>query len=228
MTAVTLATLRTRARERADMPVAGFIADSATGIDAFINEGVQRLHEKLVEAYASDYVEKQSAFTTTGADSVTLPADFYKLLGVDLNSSDGTVVTLTPFPRGMRNVYKNSKSDGLGYRTRFKLSGASTLRLLPAPNAGMTGVIWYNPIATVLTLTTDTVDFPNGWERYVVLYTAIQMKMKQESSVVELQNELLKMELELKELADRRDLSAPSHAVDVDQVEASDWSRWLP
>jgi hypothetical protein len=228
MTAVTLATLRTRARERADMPAAGFIPDSATGIDAFINEGVQRLHEKLVEAYASDYVEKQQSFTTTGADSVALPADFYKLLGVDLNSSDGTVVTLAPFPRGMRNVYKNSANDGLGYRTRFKLSGANTLRLLPAPTAGMTGVIWYSPAATLLTATVDFVDFPNGWERYVVLYTAIQMKMKQESGIGELQTELLKMEAELQSIADRRDLSAPSHAVDVDQVEASEWRRWLP
>jgi hypothetical protein len=228
MAAVTLATLRTRSRERADMPVAGFIADSATGIDAFINEGVQRLHEKLVEAFASDYVEKQATFTCNGSDAVTLPVDFYKLLGVDLNSSDGTIVTLQPFPRGMRNVYKNSVNDGLGYKTRFKLSGPTTLRLLPAPTSGTTGVIWYNPIATVLVNTNDTVDFPNGWERYVVLYTAMQMKMKQESSVTELQNELLKMELELREIADRRDLSAPSHAVDIEAVEASDWRRWLP
>lgn len=228
MAAVALSVLRTRARERADMPVAGFVPDSATGIDAWINEGIQKLHEMLVEAYASDYVEKQAAFTCTGADSVALPADFYKLLGVDLNSSDGTVVTLTPFPRGMRNVYKNSLNDGLGYRTRFKLSGASTLRLLPAPRAGTTGVVWYSPVAPVLVASGDTVDFPNGWERYVVLYTAIQMKLKQESSITELQNDLLKMELDLRNLADRRDLSTPSHAVDVDQVEAADWSRWFP
>jgi hypothetical protein len=227
MTAVTLATLRTRARERADMPVAGFVPDSATGIDAWINEGVQRLHEKLVEAYASDYVVSSSNFTSTGADTVALPVGFYKLLGVDLNSSDGTVVTLQPFPRGMRNVYKNSINDGLGYTTRFKLSGTS-LMLQPAPTAGMTGVIWYVPIATVLVNTNDTVDFPNGWERYVVLYTAIQMKMKQESDTRDLRFELEKMEAELKEIADRRDLSAPSHAVDVDQVMASDWRRWLP
>lgn len=227
MTAVTLATLRTRARERADMPVAGFVPDSATGIDAWINEGVQRLHEKLVEAYASDYIVSSSNFTCTGVDTVALPAGFYKLLGVDLNSSDGTVVTLQPFPRGMRNVYKNSFNDGLGYTTRFKLSGTN-LMLQPAPNAGMTGVIWYAPIATVLVNTNDTVDFPNGWERYVVLYTAIQMKMKQESDTRDLRFELEKMESELKEIADRRDLSAPSHAVDVDQVMASDWRRWLP
>ncbi len=228
MTAVSLTTLRARARERADMPVAGFIADSATGIDAFINEGVQRLHEKLVEAYASDYVEKSSSFTCNGTDAVTLPADFYKLLGVDLNSSDGTVVTLQPFPRGMRNVYKNSINDGLGYKTRFKLSGATTLRLLPAPTSGTTGVIWYSPIATVPVNAGDTVDFPNGWERYVVLYAAIQMKLKQEDSVNDLRFELEKMEAELQAIADRRDLSAPSHAVDVEAVEASDWRRWLP
>lgn len=228
MTAVTLATLRTRARERADMPVAGFVPDTATGIDAWINEGVQRLHEKLVEAYASDYMERGSNFITIGQDIITLPSDFYKLLGVDLNSSDGTVVTLQPFVRGMRNVYRNSTNDGLGYETRYKLAGPNSLRLLPVLPSGTTGTLWYNPVATVLVLTTDIVDFPNGWERYVVLYAAIQMKMKQESDTRDLRFELEKMEAELKDLADRRDLSAPSHAVDVDQVMASDWRRWLP
>ena len=220
MTAVTLATLRTRARERADMPAAGFIPDSATGIDAFINEGVQRLHEKLCEAFSSNYTQNSSAFTVAG-ETVALPADFYKLLGVDLNLSDGTKATLQRFERGMRNVYRNAVC------THYELAG-SNLRLLPTPANGTTGTIWYLPIATVLSLVGDTINFPNGWERYVVLYAAIQMKLKQESDVRDLRYELEKMEAELQAIADRRDLASPAHAVDVDQVLASEWRRWLP
>jgi hypothetical protein len=228
MAAVSLATLRTRARERADMPVAGFIPDTATGIDAFVNEGVQRLHEMLVEAYDSNYFKKSQTFTTFGAETVTLPTDFYKLLGVDLTYGSITQ-TVQPFARGMRNVYKNlGSSTPWGPAVHYSLQGPSTLRLLPAPPAGTPGTFWYVPVATPLVLTTDTVDFPNGWERYVVLYTAIQMKLKQEDDVRDLRYELEKMEAELRLIADRRDLASPAHAVDMDAVDTADLRWWLP
>lgn len=208
------------------MPAAGFIPDSATGIDAFINEGVQRLHEKLCEAFSSSYTQSSSAFTVTG-ETVALPADFYKLLGVDLNLSDGTRATLQRFERGMRNVYRNAMVTPESVCTHYELAGQN-LRLLPTPASGATGTLWYLPTATTLTLTTDTVNFPNGWERYVVLFTAIQMKLKEESDVRDLRYELEKMEAELQAIADRRDLASPAHAVDVEQVQASEWRRWLP
>ncbi len=227
MTAVSLATLRTRSRERADMPAAGFVLDSATGIDAFINEGVQKLHELLVEAYDSKFRVSSSAFTCSGADTVALPADFYKLLGVDLNSTDGNILTLESLPIGMRNVQRNAAvTRPLGAQSRYMLRGTN-LVILPAPAAGTTGTIWYAPTATVLVLTSDTVDFPNGWERYVVLYTAIQMKMKQEDNVNDLRFELEKMERELRDIADRRDLARPAHAVDVDAVAQSNAPWWF-
>ncbi len=224
--AVTLATLRTRARERADMPVAGFVPDSATGIDAFINEGVQRLHEKLVEAYDSKYLVSSSAFTCSGAETVALPADFYKLLGVDLNVS-GVILTLESFAMGMRNVQRNALvTQPLADVTKYMLRG-SNLVLSPAPASGVTGTIWYAPQATTLVLTSDSVSFPNGWERYVVLYTAIQMRMKQEDNVNDLRFELEKMERELQDIADRRDLARPAHAVDVEAISASNQPWWF-
>ena len=210
------------------MPVAGFVPDSATGIDAFINEGVQRLHEMLVEAYDSDYFSTTQSFTTPGGETVGLPSNFYKLLGVDIIDGDITR-TILPYARGMRNVYKNSVlGSPWAMRTRYRLEGPNTLRFLPAPPAGTQGVIRYVPVATTLVLPADTVDFPNGWERYVVLYTAIQMKMKQEDSITDLRAELEKMETELRMLADRRDLASPAHAVDMDAVNEADLRWWLP
>jgi hypothetical protein len=43
----------------------GFVADDATGIDAWINEGVQMFHEKLVAAYGSKYLAKSTTLLTT-------------------------------------------------------------------------------------------------------------------------------------------------------------------
>lgn len=216
MAAVSLATLRTRARELADMPVAGFVPDSATGIDAWLNEGVQELHEKLVAAYGSNYVSKSSAFTT-GAGDITLPTDFFALLGVQLTLA-GVDVSLDPLPQGERNRYQSNQGPLWGFaapKPRFQLFGSS-LRLRPRPTAGLAGTIEYSPVAPSLVLTTDTVDFPNGWERYVVYYTAIRMKMKQESAVNELVDRLNEMKMQLKEMADMRQAAGPQFAADMD------------
>lgn len=222
MTAVSLTTLRARVRERADMPIAGFVADSATSLDAWINEGVQQLHEKLIEAYGSDYKETSASYTTTGTDNVPLPADFFKLLGVDMNLAQG-VATLSAFNRAERNAFRNAT---VSYRSLpcYKLSG-NNLRLLPAPATGTTGTIWYAPVATLLVNAGDTVDFPNGWERYVVLYAAIQALMKEESSVHDLRIELASMEAKLQSIIENRDAGQPMHAADVDLVNID--PRWI-
>lgn len=220
MTAVTLTTLRARARARADQPVAGFVADSATELDSWINEGVQILHEKLVAAYGSDYVETSSAFTCSGSSDLTLPADFFKLLGVDINLQSG-VVALQPYMRAERNAYRNS-SNGFR-RPRYKLSGATTLRLLPAPSSGTTGTIWYSPTAAILVAGSDAVNFPNGWERYVVAYAAQSMVMKEEGDTRPLDALIDGMNKEIQSIIDNRDAGAPLHAVDVDVSDIDPW-----
>lgn len=214
MTAVSLTTLRTRVRERADMPVAGFVPDTATGIDAFINEGVQRLHEKLVEAYGEEYVESTSALTTAaGTSDYNLPTGMLKLYGVDLTIS-GRVCTLRPFMRAERN---GLREGGITWQTvpRYRVVG-SKLRLLPVPQSVLSGTFYYAPDATVLVSTSDTVSFPNGWERYVVLYAAIQCLMKEESDVRELRIELDKLDRELESLKENRDAAFPRQVVDLD------------
>lgn len=216
MAAVTLATIVARARERADQPVAGFIPDSATGSYAYVNEGVQKIYERLTTLY-EDYFESSSTWTSTGVSDIALPADFFKLLGIDLNLS-GQVISLTAMKRGERNAYRNTQYLYRG-APKYQVTG-SNLRILPAPAAGTSGTIWYVPQAPTLALTSDTINLPSGWERYVVLYTAIQMKMKQEDDTRELRIELEKMENELTDMASNRDAGQPRHATDLDLVDA--------
>ena len=223
MVAVTLTTLRARVREKADMPVAGFIADTATSLDMFINEGIEIVHDMLIEAYAGDYVEKSSAFTVASGD-VSLPTDFYKLLGVDLNSTGG-VLTLENYNRRERNKFKNAGSFGvLGTSPKYKLSsvggvsGAGALRLLPQPVAGTTGTVWYSPVATALVAAGDTVNFPGGWEKYVVAYAAMCCLAKEESDTGEMKALLSTWDAKYKALMENRDAGQPQHSVDVDAV----------
>jgi hypothetical protein len=220
MASVTLATLRSRVRERADMPVAGFIADSATSIDAFINEGVQRLHEKLVEAYGEEYVSSSAALTTVaGTSDYAVASDFMKLYGIDL-TVNGTRRTLKPYMRAERNGYREG---GITWATipRYSLVGGN-IRLLPVPQSVLTGTVYYAPAAALLVNTSDAVNFPNGWERYVVLYASIQCLAKEESDTREYRTELEKLERELESLKENRDAAFPRSVVDMDLVDLTE------
>lgn len=225
MAAVTLTTLIARARQRADMPVAGFVADDASGIYAWINEGVQKLQELLVKAYGSEFRETSTTFSTVaGTTDYNLPTDMLVFYGIDMAIA-GLDFALQPYTRGERNLYKNQAAlSTWRQRPAYKLSGMATgvIRLLPAPDGVYTCRLWYAPSATLLTTGTDAVNFPNGWERYVVVYTAIQMLMKEESDVRELRIELDKMEDELREIAERRNADQPHHSTDVEAVEMDD------
>jgi hypothetical protein len=230
MAAVSLTNLIARSRQRADMPVAGFIADDANGIYAFINEGVQKLQELLVKAYGGEFLETSTTFSTVaGTTDYNLPTDMLAFYGIDM-AMGGAEFALLPYSRGERNLFKNQSVIGSWRsRPRYKLSGKATgvVRLLPAPDGVYTCRIWYAPSATLLTAGTDTVNFPNGWERYVVVYAAIQMLMKEESDTRELRIELDKMEDELREIAERRNADQPAHATDVESVEIDDPARYF-
>jgi hypothetical protein len=222
--AVTLNDLRTRVRERADMPVSGFITNTRLSIDAWINEGVQKLWELLIKAYGQAFVEKSATFTTVaGSTDVALPSDFFILYGVDL-AIGNVFFSLMQFNHTERNLYRNmlALAPAWRQRPRYRLSGMGTtgiLKLLPAPDGAYTGTLWYAPAATLLVNGTDALLVPNGWERFVVLYAAMQCLMKEESSTREYRIELDKMEAELSEIAARRNADLPHSVVDSETVE---------
>lgn len=222
MASVSLTTLRTRVRERADMVGSSFVADSATGLDAWINEANQRLHGMLVDALGEEYVSSTSSFTTvSGTSDYALPAGFYKLYGVDLNYH-GAIRTLMRYERSERNAYREIRPDQL---PRYNVVG-SNLRLYPATTNGLAGTILYAPEATVLSAGSDTVSYPNGWEKYIVIEAAIQALMKEESSVTALVAERERIEREIRDAKESRDMAMPKRVVDMELVELESDLYW--
>ena len=229
MAAVTLAKLRARARELADAVGSTAVSDTADSVDAWINEGAQKLHDKLVQAYAEDYVEKTAALTTVANQTdYALPADFYQLLGVGLPFSS-QMKPLKRYNRAERYAFKNQPVTLSRFNIpRYKLS-AGVIRLLPAPSAVLVGEIVYSPVlqvtkgdASIINLlvdATDSVNFPNGWERYVNIYTALKIKTKQEEDTAALAMQLKAEDDALAVLIDNRDASEPVSAVDLDQAD---------
>lgn len=221
MPSVTLTTLRTRVRERADMVGSSFVSDTATGLDAWINEAHQKLHGMLVDALGEEYVSSSAAFTTIADTSdYAVPSGFYKLYGVDLNYH-GYMRSLKQYVRAERNTYREFYPE---YLPRYSLVG-SNIRLYPIPSAGLTGAILYAPEATLLVNGTDTVSYPNGWERFIVIDAAIQALAKEESNTSTLVAERAAIIKEIEQTKEMRDLATPKRVVDVDVAESfvEDW-----
>ena len=145
MGTVSLATLRARARERADFTSSNFVTDEANSLDALINEGAQRLHALLVEKFGQFYIVKSEDFTTvSGQIQYPLPSDFFKLLGVDLQLN-GLTVDLEPFMFKERNQYKTATPRGyFAVLPRYSIVGGN-IWFHPVPNAGYAASLWYAP-----------------------------------------------------------------------------------
>jgi hypothetical protein len=226
MAVTSLTTLLDRVRERADMVGSAFVADAATGLYAWVNEANAKLHGMLVEALGEEYVSSSSVLTTVaGTSDYALPATFYKLYGVDISYGSNTI-SLEPYMRAERNHFRNANINSAGREygfnvPRYSLVG-SQLRLYPIPQSVLTGAILFAPEATLLTAGADTVSYPNGWERFIVLDAAIQALLKEESSITALVNERATVIQEIERAKESRDLAHPKRVVDVNSTD-----RWL-
>lgn len=232
MAAVTLAQLISRSRNRANMERSSFVSDSE--LTDYINEAAMRLHELVAAAYGNEYVKSVSTGTTTaGQSDYNLPSDFFKLTGVDM-TFNGKEVALKRYMEPERNAYKNMATTSWLSIPRYKLDNAK-VRFLPAPNASISYSIIYIPLLQVThnssvvnkftyTDTSDTVNFPNGWEKFITLYAAIECLDKEESETRHLKQKLATWEAELKQIAEDRDAGQPMHAIDTEREDVD--PRW--
>src|SRR3990167_6382280 len=98
MATVTLLQMRNRAKQESDNVGSSFITDAEW--DSYLIGSYQELYVLVVQAFGNDYFTQTPAtgytFVTTGTGNLfTLPTDFFKLLGVDLQiSSPGNYVSL--------------------------------------------------------------------------------------------------------------------------------------
>jgi hypothetical protein len=175
----------------------------------------------LVDALGEEYVSSSASFTTSANTSdYAVPASFYKLYGVDLDYH-GVMRSLKQYTRAERNTYRELHPEFL---PRYSLVGTN-IRLYPIPTAGLTGAILYAPEATTLVNSGDTVNYPNGWQRFIVIDAAIQALAKEESDVRTLVAERAAIIKEIEQTKEQRDLATPKRVVDLEVAESfiEDW-----
>ena len=240
MSATAFTTLAARARELADKTGSSFVAESDDSIYAFCNDAARRLHQLIVPAFG-DYFERSvviapAAKLTGTVNDYALPADFYKLLGVDMGSGTSTK-TLEAYTRAERNSFKRQSTSSY---PRYKLTsrayaasvvGPPIVAAVPAsspairflPDITESVTVWYVGSWTTIWSSDAAlaiVMFPNDWQdSYIPLFAAIRILQKGEEDSSEYRRELEKLEGEIKDACMNRDDGAPPQAVDYDAID---------
>lgn len=199
MATVTLLQLRNRAKQESDNVGSGFVTDAEW--DAYIQSSYQELYALIVQAFGNDYFTQTPAtgftFLTSGTASLfSLPTDFFKLLGVDLQvGGAGNWISLKPFPFSDRN--------------QFALSGTQF------PMGGQTVRLFYVPLPTLPTVDASTIDGVNGWEEYIVIDAALKAMAKEESDVSVMMARKGAIIARLDAETENRDAGSPATVSDV-------------
>lgn len=208
----TLESLREQVRQRADMVNSEFVSDSE--LNQYISDSYAELYDLLVLKF-EDYYLTESTFTVaSGAESYTLPTDFYKLRGVDKDLGSGDYVELRPFNFIDRNKDPVYEAYNGVCSVRYRILG-STLRFTPADQAPGDYRLWYVPRFTALTTDASTVDGVNGWEVYIVTDAAIKCLQKEESDVSVLMALKADLRARIEAAGAERDAGYPDRIVDV-------------
>ncbi len=212
---VTLLQLRTRARQRADMENSNFIEDSE--LNSYVNASLAELYDLLVSAYGEDYfiADPLNFSTVSGTAEYALPADFYKLRGLDCNINGNDWFSIRAFNFNERNRNQDT-TWGLigGPNIRYRIMGEN-LKITPMPNGVYNLRMWYIPLAPTLAADSDSFNDINNFSEYVVVDAAIKMLQKEESDVSILMNQKMALKRRLEEMAANRDAGQPMSVSDI-------------
>jgi hypothetical protein len=224
MASVTLLELRNRSRQRADMVNSKFVTDAE--LNTYINASNAELYDLLINSRGENYFVLSYNFTTSiNQDTYALPADFYKLMGVDFVTSSTQAITLKAFRWQERNRFREPFYNVRNYNLMYQVRG-DDLVFIPTPNGSQLIRLWYIPLPQELTLDTDSFNGINGYEEYVVIDAAIKMRVKEESPVEELLLAKESMRQRILSASAGRDSGEPARVVDTDSNYAGFRNLW--
>lgn len=193
----TLANLRARALDYADMTGSSFAVDAR--VTNYINTALRELQDVLINAGYGDYLLSTSTINLVGGtEAYSLPSDFYRAY----------------------HVYYLSPSNSRRYSVpKWTLSNSDGFR--PSPIGSGTCELWYAPQLTRLSDDADTVHLsvPVAWEDYAAICAAIKLLIREESNPSALMGERERLWAHIKEHAEPRDMGSPGKVEDV-------YGRW--
>lgn len=188
---VTVQSVVDRAKTHADMKSSGFISDSEAL--AMFNECYAELYDELVGSFENYFSSEFNIAIAPGTDTYDLPADFYKIIGVDYEVNNGTFITLRPFDESARNM------------------SITTNNTIPTGNI----LLRYIPAPTIYTSMSQTMDGVSGWDRLVGLLMAMDMLDAEESDSSAIARKYARTLQRIRDMAAPRDTGMPSTVGDI-------------
>jgi hypothetical protein len=182
--AKTLSQLRTMVRQKADIENDGnHISD--TEVDSYINDGIKLLHSLLVDGTDGQLFAKNApVLTKIGTYSFQLPSDFSQLVSVDINTGSFYQRSNQADPQDYAQLTQQTGRHYYTSRQHFLRWSLDQDRaeLFCFPEVEATKLaVQYIPSAPVLSLDSDTLNWPDFWYQWVVLDAAVQCSNKEES-----------------------------------------------
>lgn len=227
MSTVTLAQLKTRARQKADMENSSFIQDPE--LINYINESYFNWYDLVVEAF-EDYYLSDEPFEITlekGENTIDLPADFYKLAGLDKSVSSPSSNQFYPLRKTLwrgRNQTENRFSYyGLQPTVTYRIF-KDRIQLTPKDAADGLYKLFYIPLATPLVDDLDAIDTYNGFENLLIIDTAIKMLAKEESDPSLLLMERQRLEIKMKDMLIDRDINNGERVEETNSSLGDNWN----
>lgn len=224
---VTLSQLRSDARLYADeRPGSGSSFITETECTRLVNLAIAELYDLLVAARGHEYYETVSTAlsTSSGTATVSLPNDFYQLLAVHLQWSANCLEAVPDLAHVQdRHALMNMATWAQGTPKAFRLRG-SLMEFFPTPTTSTTLALRYIPAFTDLSADGDTFDGINGWERYVTLRVAIEMRVISQRPYADLERLLEREKERIDGLGADRAAQAPRRIRDTG---GGDWGPTL-
>lgn len=213
METVTLLSLKTQVREAANMENSLFVSDAELG--RYIDMSYAELYDLLAKTFENYYTLGPLTSIVTTGNTLSLPTDFYKLVGIDVKFG-GSWYPIKPFEMAERGRWVNANK--LAYvgmiNIAYKLM-ANKIVFYPESSAAGEYRYWYIPMRTPLVADTTSVDGVNGWHQYIIIDAAIKCLQKEESDISALMAEKQAMISRIESMAPARDAGAPKRIADT-------------
>jgi hypothetical protein len=160
-----------------------------------LNTSLAKLYDQVVDVNPDFFLQDHTITVVSGTADYALWVtstwtDFYRLHGVDVQDTDGKWHALKRFLWEERNIGNEGSTYNTDRRaTRYRPIGGDAaaaeyggfLRLSPTPGwSGATIKVWYVPSPPLLTGSTS-MDFPGGWEDFILYDAAEKMCAADES-----------------------------------------------
>lgn len=174
MPAVTLATLRARAREYADMRQPGFVQDDAFGLDGHINDALQELLSIAAEAFGGGLAIQTPINSVADQEQYDLPADLFKVVTLEYHDR--------PLEKYSLDQVGMIRSEPCACPRYMTEAGNTKLRIFPAIQEVVPLRLWYIPSYPILSEGgTTSVTLPPHGDSYVAARAAMSLLAKEES-----------------------------------------------